>query len=148
MINLINGDCLEEMKKIRDGSIDLVLTDPPYELGFMGKSWDNTGIANNKEMWAECLRVLKPGGHLLAFSGTRTYHRMASAIEDAGFEIRDMIEWVYGSGFPKSLNISKAIEATEKYGKSGTRTLHIYSFLFLQCHLFLIFFLFYTLLLH
>ena len=91
MINLINGDCLEEMKKIRDGSIDLVLTDPPYELGFMGKSWDNTGIANNKEMWAECLRVLKPGGHLLAFSGTRTYHRMASAIEDAGFEEREDI---------------------------------------------------------
>ena len=76
----------------------------------MGKSWDNTGIANNKEMWAECLRVLKPGGHLLAFGGTRTYHRMASAIEDAGFEVRDMIEWVYGSGFPKSLNIGKAVD--------------------------------------
>lgn len=83
--------------------------------GFMGKTWDGLGedgigIANNQEMWAECLRVLKPGGHLLAFSGTRTYHRMASAIEDAGFEVRDMIEWVYGSGFPKSLNIGKAVD--------------------------------------
>jgi site-specific DNA-methyltransferase (adenine-specific) len=76
----------------------------------MGKSWDNTGIANNVEMWKECLRVLKPGGHLLAFSGTRTYHRMAVAIEDAGFEVRDMIEWVYGSGFPKSHNIGKAVD--------------------------------------
>ena len=89
------------------------MTDPPYELGFMGKSWDNTGIANNKDMWAECLRVLKPGGHLLAFSGTRTYHRMASAIEDAGFEVRDMIEWVYGSGFPKSLNVGKQVNKLE-----------------------------------
>ena len=105
---LINGDCLVEMKNIPDNSVDSIVTDPPYELGFMGKSWDSTGIANNREMWAECLRVLKPGGHLLAFSGTRTYHRMATAIEDAGFEIRDMIEWVYGSGFPKSLNIGKA----------------------------------------
>jgi len=107
---IICGDCLEEMKKIPDNSIDSIVTDPPYELGFMGKSWDNTGIANNKDMWAECLRVLKPGGHLLSFGGTRTYHRMASAIEDAGFEIRDMIEWVYGSGFPKSHNIGKNIE--------------------------------------
>jgi DNA modification methylase len=103
------GDCLEEMKKIPDGSVDLVLTDPPYELGFMGKSWDSTGIANNVDVWKECLRVLKPGGYLLSFGGTRTYHRMASAIEDAGFEVRDMIEWIYGSGFPKSLNIGKAI---------------------------------------
>ena len=110
MINLINGDCLEEMKKIRDGSIDLVLTDPPYELGFMGKSWDSSGIAFDTEMWADIYKLLKPGGHLLAFSGSRTYHRMAVAIEDAGFEIRDMIEWVYGSGFPKSLNIGKAVD--------------------------------------
>ncbi len=111
---LINGDCLVEMKNIPDNSVDSIVTDPPYELGFMGKSWDSTGIANNKEMWAECLRVLKPGGHLLAFSGTRTYHRMATAIEDAGFEIRDMIEWVYGSGFPKSLNIGKAVDKKPK----------------------------------
>lgn len=107
---VIQGDCLDVLKTLQDNSVDSIVTDPPYELGFMGKSWDNTGIANNKEMWAECLRVLKPGGHLLAFGGTRTYHRMASAIEDAGFEIRDMIEWVYGSGFPKSLNIGKAVD--------------------------------------
>ena len=90
--------------------MDSIVTDPPYELEFMGKDWDNTGIANNIEMWSECLRVLRPGGHLLSFGGTRTYHRMASAIEDAGFEVRDMIEWVYGSGFPKSLNIGKAVD--------------------------------------
>ena len=87
-----------------------MLTDPPYEIGFMGKKWDASGIAFNIEVWGHCLRVLKPGGHLLAFGGTRTYHRMAVAIEDAGFEIRDMIEWVYGSGFPKSLNIGKAVD--------------------------------------
>lgn len=104
------GDSLVVLKDIPDNSIDSVVTDPPYEIGFMGKSWDSTGIANNVELWKECLRVLKPGGHLLAFSGTRTYHRMAVAIEDAGFEIRDMIEWVYGSGFPKNLNISKALD--------------------------------------
>ena len=110
MNKIIQGDCLDKLKELEDNSIDSIVTDPPYELGFMGKSWDSTGIANNKDMWAECLRVLKPGGHLLAFSGTRTYHRMASAIEDAGFEVRDMIEWVYGSGFPKSLNIGKAVD--------------------------------------
>ena len=98
---IIQGDCLDKLKELEDNSVDSIVTDPPYELGFMGKSWDNTGIANNVEMWKECLRVLKPGGHLLAFSGTRTYHRIASAIEDAGFEVRDMIEWVYGSGMSK-----------------------------------------------
>ena len=110
MNKIIQGDSLEKLKDLEDNSIDSIVTDPPYELGFMGKSWDSTGIANNVDMWKECLRVLKPGGHLLAFSGTRTYHRMASAIEDAGFEVRDMIEWVYGSGFPKSLNIGKAVD--------------------------------------
>ena len=109
---IIHGDCIKELKKLPDNSVDSICTDPPYELGFMGKSWDNTGIANNMEMWKECLRVLKPGGHLLSFSGTRTYHRMVVAIEDAGFEVRDMIEWVYGSGFPKSLNIGKAVDKT------------------------------------
>ena len=107
---IIQGDCLEKLKELPDESVDAIVTDPPYELGFMGKGWDSTGVANNKDMWKECLRVLKPGGHLLSFGGTRTYHRMASAIEDAGFEIRDMIEWVYGSGFPKSLNIGKAVD--------------------------------------
>ena len=107
---IIQGDCIEVLKTLDENSVDAIVTDPPYELGFMGKSWDSTGIANNVDMWKECLRVLKPGGHLFSFGGTRTYHRMASAIEDAGFEIRDMIEWVYGSGFPKSLNIGKAVD--------------------------------------
>ena len=96
---IYQGDCLEVLKKLKENSVDSIVTDPPYELGFMGKSWDNTGIANNIEMWKECLRVLKPGGHLLAFGGTRTYHRMACAIEDAGFEVRDMINWCYGQVF-------------------------------------------------
>jgi len=110
MNKVIQGDCLLELKNLEENSVDSIVTDPPYELGFMGKSWDSTGIANNVELWKECLRVLKPGGHLLAFSGTRTYHRMASAIEDAGFEVRDMIEWIYSTGFPKSLNIGKAVD--------------------------------------
>jgi len=108
---IMNGDCLELLKTMADNSIDSIVTDPPYEFGFMGKSWDSTGIAYNVELWKECLRVLKHGGHLLSFGGSRTYHRMACAIEDAGFEIRDMIEWIYGSGFPKSLNVGKAIDA-------------------------------------
>ena len=107
---IYNLDCIEGMKLLDDNSIDSIVTDPPYELGFMGKSWDNSSIAYNIEMWKEAMRVLKPGGYLLSFGGTRTYHRMACAIEDAGFEIRDQIQWVYGSGFPKSLNIGKAID--------------------------------------
>jgi DNA modification methylase len=109
-MKLINSDCILAMKEMPDNSVDSIVTDPPYELGFMGKSWDSTGIANSVEMWSQALRVLKPGGHLIAFSGSRTYHRMAVAIEDAGFEIRDQIMWVYGSGFPKSMDISKAID--------------------------------------
>ena len=105
-----HGDNREVLKTFEDNSIHSIVTDPPYELGFMGKSWDASGIAFNTEVWQECLRVLKPGGHLLAFSGSRTYHRMAVAIEDAGFEIRDQIMWIYGSGFPKSLDIGKAIQ--------------------------------------
>jgi site-specific DNA-methyltransferase (adenine-specific) len=104
------GDSRERLADLADGSIDAVVTDPPYELGFMGKSWDASGVAYDVALWAEVLRVLKPGGHLLAFGGTRTYHRMAVAIEDAGFEIRDSIHWLYGSGFPKSLDVSKAID--------------------------------------
>ena len=107
---LLIGNCLDTLKQLANDSIDSVVTDPPYELGFMGKSWDSTGIAFNVDVWQECLRVLKPGGHLIAFSGSRTYHRMAVAIEDAGFEIRDQIMWVYGSGFPKSMDIAKAID--------------------------------------
>jgi site-specific DNA-methyltransferase (adenine-specific) len=98
------------MATLPDASVDAVVCDPPYELGFMGKSWDASGIAYDVEVWRQAFRVLKPGGHLLAFSGSRTYHRMTCAIEDAGFEIRDQIMWVYGSGFPKSLDVSKAID--------------------------------------
>ena len=107
---LITGNCEDQLKNLPDNSVDSVVTDPPYELGFMGKSWDSSGIAYNVEMWKEVLRVLKPGGYLLSFGGSRTYHRMACAIEDAGFEIRDQIMWVYGSGFPKSLDVAKAID--------------------------------------
>ncbi len=110
MIDLLHGDCRDRLKELADNSIDSIVTDPPYELGFMGKSWDSTGVAYDVTVWQECLRVLKPGGHLLAFGGSRTYHRLAVAIEDAGFQIRDQIMWVYGSGFPKSLNIRKAID--------------------------------------
>ena len=104
------GNCEDELKNLPDNSVDSVVTDPPYELGFMGKSWDSSGIAYNVDMWKEVLRVLKPGGYLLSFGGSRTYHRMACAIEDAGFDIRDQIMWVYGSGFPKSLDVAKAID--------------------------------------
>lgn len=97
------GDCLERLKELPDNSVDSVVTDPPYGLSFMGKKWDYD--VPNVDVWKECLRVLKPGGHLLAFAGTRTQHRMAVRIEDAGFEIRDMIAWVYASGFPKSHNL-------------------------------------------
>jgi site-specific DNA-methyltransferase (adenine-specific) len=132
------GDCLEVMAALPDNSVDAIVCDPPYHLtsivkrfggenaaackvgktgayarasaGFMGKQWDGGDIAFRPETWAHALRVLKPGGHLVAFSGTRTYHRMTVAIEDAGFEIRDMICWHYGSGFPKSVNVSKTID--------------------------------------
>jgi site-specific DNA-methyltransferase (adenine-specific) len=107
---IIVGDCRASMATLPDASVDAVVCDPPYELGFMGKAWDASGIAYDLEVWRQALRVLKPGGHLLAFSGSRTYHRMACAIEDAGFDIRDQIMWVYGSGFPKSLDVSKAID--------------------------------------
>ena len=114
-MNIIyNLDCIEGLRKLLDNSVDAIVTDPPYELGFMGKKWDSTGIAYNVDMWKECFRVLKHGGHLLSFGGTRTYHRMACAIEDAGFEIRDQIQWIYSNGFPKSQNISKMID--KKFG--------------------------------
>jgi len=107
-VTLYHGDCREILQGLPDESVSAIVTDPPYGLAFMGKKWDYDVPA--VEVWAECLRVLKPGGHLLAFAGTRTQHRMAVRIEDAGFEIRDMIAWVYGSGFPKSLDVSKAID--------------------------------------
>jgi site-specific DNA-methyltransferase (adenine-specific) len=105
---VIEGDNLATLKTYPDNYFDAVVTDPPYGLSFMGKKWDYD--VPRVELWAEVFRVLKPGGHLLAFAGTRTQHRMAVNIEDAGFEIRDLIAWVYGSGFPKSLDISKAID--------------------------------------
>ena len=107
-MELLLGDCLDRLKDLEDNSIDAIVTDPPYGLSFMGKKWDYD--VPSVDIWKECLRVLKPGGYLLSFAGTRTQHRMAVNIEDAGFEIRDMIAWVYGSGFPKSLNIGKAID--------------------------------------
>jgi len=105
---VIHGDCVEVMRSMDAESVDAIVTDPPYGLGFMGKQWD--ALPPGREVFEECLRVLKPGGHLLAFGGSRTYHRLAVAVEDAGFEIRDQIMWVYGSGFPKSLDVSKAID--------------------------------------
>jgi site-specific DNA-methyltransferase (adenine-specific) len=108
MIELLHGDCLEQLRELPECSVDACVTDPPYGLSFMGKAWDYD--VPQAAVWREVLRVLKPGGHLLAFAGTRTQHRMAVQIEDAGFEIRDLIAWVYGSGFPKSLDVSKAID--------------------------------------
>ena len=115
------GDCLDVLRTLPDASVDAVVTDPPYGLAFMGKRWDCD--VPTTEVWAECLRVLKPGGHLLAFAGTRTQHRMAVRIEDAGFEIRDMIAWVYGSGFPKSLDVSKAIDRMDASEEQERRRL-------------------------
>lgn len=132
-LTIIEGDCVVKMRELGAGTIDACVTDPPYHLtagkkggtgeasvnlktpagrarvtcGFMGKKWDGGDVAFRPETWAEVLRLLKPGGHLVAFSGTRTYHRMVCAIEDAGFEIRDQLAWVYGSGFPKSANPGK-----------------------------------------
>ena len=146
---LVNGDCLEEIQKLVDKGIqvDSIVTDPPYHLtsiverfgkegsapakdkdgafqrqskGFMGKEWDGGDIAFRKETWELFMKVLKPGGHLLAFSGSRTYHRMAVAIEDAGFSIRDQIMWLYGSGFPKSLNLGKSVD--KKLGNERVKT--------------------------
>jgi site-specific DNA-methyltransferase (adenine-specific) len=103
-------DVLEGLAQIEDNSIDAIVTDPPYLIGFMSRIWDKGGISYNVNVWKEALRVLKPGGWLLAFGGTRTYHRLACAIEDAGFEVRDCLMWLYGQGFPKSLDVSKAID--------------------------------------
>jgi len=129
-MQLILGDCLEKLKELPDNSVDTIITDPPYGLKFMGKEWDYD--VPSVDIWKECLRVLKPGGYLLSFAGTRTQHRMACNIEDAGFEIRDMIAWVYGSGFPKSLNIGKAVDKLlgnereisgyeERFGREGRK---------------------------
>lgn len=143
--NIYNMDCLEGLKLLADNSIDSIVTDPPYELGFMNKKWDNTGIAYNVNLWKECLRVLKPGGHMLAFGGTRTYHRMACAIEDAGFEIRDQIQWLYGcldeatevltsSGWKKYFELSSEDEVLQWDSKtselSWTKPSKIHTYLY------------------
>ena len=122
---LYQGNMLDMLEVIEPNSIDAVVTDAPYELGFMGKDWDSSGIAFRKETWQKCLQVLKPGGHLLCFGGSRTFHRIACAIEDAGFEIRDTIFWMYGSGMPKSMNIGLAIDRrngveSKVIGSNGT----------------------------
>lgn len=118
---LYQGDMLNMLEVITPNSIDSVITDPPYELNFMNKGWDNSGIAFQANTWRKCYEVLKPGGYLLAFGGSRTFHRIACAIEDAGFEIRDTIMWLYGSGFPKSFNIGKGVEAKMLTGSSNTQ---------------------------
>lgn len=105
------GDCVGVMAALKPSSMQAVVTDPPYELGFMGKAWDKAGgVASRADTWAAALRLLPPGGHLAAFAGSRTYHRIACAIEDAGFDIRDQLMWLYGSGFPKSLDVAKDID--------------------------------------
>jgi predicted methyltransferase len=117
-LRLFHGSNKDILPTFADASFDSIVTDPPYELGFMGKAWDSSGIAYDVDLWREAYRVLKPGGYLLSFGGTRTWHRIAAAIEDAGFEIRDSIAWMYGSGFPKSMDVSKAVEATVTTGGS------------------------------
>lgn len=104
-VKIIEGDCLQELKRLEPCSVDAIVTDPPYELGFMNKKWDQARIAFDPDTWRPVLRVLKPGGHLVAFGAPRNYHRLACAIEGAGFEIRDSLMWVFGSGFPKSKNL-------------------------------------------
>ena len=107
---LYHGSMLDMLDDIEPCSIDSIVTDPPYELNFMNKGWDNSGIAFQKNTWEKCFTALKPGGYLLAFGSPRTFHRLACAIEDAGFEIRDTIMWLFGSGFPKSMDISKQLD--------------------------------------
>ena len=149
-VSLLLGDCVERMRDLPDNSVDSVVTDPPYHLtsivkrfgkpgsapakhgtdgafarasrGFMGQEWDGGDVAFNPDTWSEVLRVLKPGGHMVAFSGSRTYHRMACAIEDTGFEIRDQLMWLYGSGFPKSQNVSLAIDKAAGAEREKIRT--------------------------
>lgn len=125
MLEVECGDMRQVLRTLPENSFDSIVCDPPYELGFMGKAWDKTGIAFDAAAWAEAVRVLKPGGHIVAFGGTRTWHRIAVAIEDAGTQIRDSLAWIYGQGMPKSLNLSKAIDKAAGAEREviGTRTL-------------------------
>jgi len=119
-MNLILGDCLEKLKDLPDNVIDTIITDPPYGLSFMGKKWDYD--VPSEEVWRECLRVLKPGGTALIFGGSRTYHRMAVRVEDAGFVLKDCIMWLYGSGFPKATDISKQLDKGHERKVIGRKT--------------------------
>ncbi len=123
--SVVLGDSRSNLKNVADATFDSVVTDAPYEFGFMGQAWDGTGVSFEVEFWKQVFRVLKPGGHALVFGGTRTFHRIACAIEDAGFEIRDSIDWLYGQGMPKSLDVSKAIDKAAGATREviGTRTL-------------------------
>lgn len=120
---IIGGDCRDILPTLPECHFDAVVTDPPYELGFMGKKWDSSGVAFDVETWRAVRRVAKPGAHLLAMGGTRTFHRLACAIEDAGWEIRDCIMWVYGMGFPKSHDVSKAMDKAAGHwrGRAGAK---------------------------
>lgn len=120
-MRLIHGDCLQVLRDLPADSIDAIVTDPPYGLGFMGKAWDAPGLDWAHEWAAECLRVLKPGGHLVAFGATRTLHRLTVAVEDAGFDIRDVVHWAYWTGFPKSLDVSKAIDRRDAANEQQAR---------------------------
>lgn len=121
---LYQGNMLDMLEIIEPNSIDSIITDPPYELNFMSKGWDNAGISFKVDTWKKCYEVLKPGGYLLAFGGSRTFHRIACAIEDAGFEIRDTIMWLYGAGFPKSMNVGKQLEKRLEDEKTKQKTEH------------------------
>ena len=121
-VRLILGDSLVKLKDLETGSIDAVISDPPYELGFMGKGWDSTGIAYSPELWGECFRILKPNGVIKAFSGTRTYHRMAKAMREVGFVDFEVHAWTYGSGFPKSMDVSKQIDKQAGVGREVVGT--------------------------
>ena len=127
------GDSRELLKTLEDSSVDAIVTDPPYEIGFLGRSWDASGIAYDVTFWQECLRVLKPGGHLLAFSAPRTYHRMTCAIEDAGFEIRDQVMWLHSEGMPKGQNLG--LQGAKKgYSEDVVETMQGWNSTLKPCH--------------
>lgn len=120
-LRLYKGDCRRLIASLPDNSVDAVVTDPPYEIGFMNRGFDRTGIAFDVDLWRGILRVLKPGGHVAAFAASRTYHRLAGAIEDAGFEIRDQIDWVYASGMPHGSDAAILIDRERREDLEPTR---------------------------